>query len=777
MHFRGMRKRKRFTIALQKGIPQISLAVVLLLVLPVFLSACGRREEKQEPAETSYVYVPAFTEILQPQNQNIYFPRIIGDSLYYGAIQLPIGEGEPIRRFVIEYSLSEDKILRRMLTGEGNGVIYDYFVSEDGWVYVTDAAINEESSGAQTYVFDGEGNLQTTIDLLSYNIRSTSWAPMSDRQRRMYLPNEASVLLIEADGTLKGEVDLEDCDYICDAGFNREHAFCVIYQSSEEGHPLVLAQIDFDGAEALTLDADFPVHSAQSFLVAGASGSDYDFVLNDGNALYGYRLDTQTAEKILSWMDSDLNGQNILSVCPDEGSGFRAVFYDSVNGSWDIAALEKREASTLPQKTELVLASLYVSMDMEEAVSSFNRSSQNCHITIRQYWNPDTQTQDAIASLNTDLVSAESSPDIIDLSFLNAEALASNGVFADITPFMEQSSVLHRENYPQNLVDGFTYDGIWVCVPGSVTVKTYIGKAAEVGERNGWTLEEMLDCAAENPGKELYYDWLTPSANTDLSGRKTIALSNFLTFGQAAFIDWESGTCRFDSEEFQKLLQFVQDTTPVEAPNLEAGYPNPNALLNSVEIRNVHDIQLFSNYYCDGEAAAFLGYPTADGSGGHVLVCHETYAIAARSSHPEEAWHFLETYLDPRRISFPATFRSDFPTDREALKLQMDTVEYVKDGNGQYVLDSEGKPWPRYSYDSPSSYNGWRYTYHPVTDEEISVLLRILDTARIRTAVDDVLLQIITEEALPFFQGQKTAAQAASAIQNRVQLYLDETIN
>ncbi len=768
MYFR-FKKKKRSAMASQTPIWRTALSAALLIFLPVLLSACGGKEEEQETAETAFVYVPAFTQIPQPPNQNIYFPRIIGDSLYYGAIQLPLEEGEPIRRFVIEYSLAEDKILRSMSIGEGNGVLYDCFVSEDGWVYVTDAAINEESSGAQVHVFDGEGNRQTTIDLREYNIRSTSWAPMSDRQRRMYLPSEASVLLINADGTLKGEARLEDCDYICAAGFDREQAFCVIYRSSREGHPLILAQIDFDGAEVLTLDADFPIDSIQSFLAAGSAESDYDFLLNDGSALYGYRLDTQTAESIVSWMDSDINGQNILSVCPAEGSGFRAVFCDSVNGSWDIVSLEKQEASALPQKTELVLASLSVSSEMEAAVSAFNRSSPDCHITIRQYWDPDTKMEDAVASLNADLVSAESCPDIIDLSALNAEALAANGVFADITPFMEQSSVLHMENYPQNLVDSFTYDDIWVCVPGSVTVKTYIGRASEVGERNGWTLEEMLDCAAANPGKELYYDWMAVPAGTDLSERKTFTLSELLTFGQAAFIDRESGTCSFASEEFQKLLQFVQDTTPGEAPNLEPGRPNPNALLNSVAIRNVHDIQLFVNYDCGGEEASFLGYPTADGSGGHVLVCSETYAIAARSGHSEEAWHFLETCLDPKRIP-----SSGFPADREALKLQIGTVEYVRDGTGQYVLDFEGKPCPRYSYDNPSSYNGWGYTYHPVTDEEVSVLLQLLDTARIRTAADDVLLQILNEEALPFFQGQKTAAQAASAIQNRVQLYLDE---
>ena len=40
---------------------------------------------------------------------------------------------------------------------------------------------------------------------------------------------------------------------------------------------------------------------------------------------------------------------------------------------------------------------------------------------------------------------------------------------------------------------------------------------------------------------------------------------------------------------------------------------------------------------------------------------------------------------------------------------------------------------------------------------------------------DEALLQIVQEEAAPFFAGQKSARDVAGIIQSRAQLYVNET--
>ncbi|MDE6673400.1 MAG: hypothetical protein K2K19_01115, partial [Acetatifactor sp.] len=63
---------------------------------------------------------------------------------------------------------------------------------------------------------------------------------------------------------------------------------------------------------------------------------------------------------------------------------------------------------------------------------------------------------------------------------------------------------------------------------------------------------------------------------------------------------------------------------------------------------------------------------------------------------------------------------------------------------------------------------------HEVTEEEKATLLYMMDTAQCVNAADEILWRIIIGEAVPFFQGQRTAEEAAALIQSRINLYLKE---
>lgn len=71
-------------------------------------------------------------------------------------------------------------------------------------------------------------------------------------------------------------------------------------------------------------------------------------------------------------------------------------------------------------------------------------------------------------------------------------------------------------------------------------------------------------------------------------------------------------------------------------------------------------------------------------------------------------------------------------------------------------------------------YDGWRYQYHDVTEEETAAVLYLLETARLSSDLDNTLWNIILDEAISCFQGQSTTENAASAIQSRISLYLQE---
>lgn len=71
--------------------------------------------------------------------------------------------------------------------------------------------------------------------------------------------------------------------------------------------------------------------------------------------------------------------------------------------------------------------------------------------------------------------------------------------------------------------------------------------------------------------------------------------------------------------------------------------------------------------------------------------------------------------------------------------------------------------------------DGWAFTSHAVTWDEINAILdQILDATPYFSVDDDEIINIINEEAVAYYSGQKGIDDVVSIIQNRVQLYVNE---
>ena len=127
------------------------------------------------------------------------------------------------------------------------------------------------------------------------------------------------------------------------------------------------------------------------------------------------------------------------------------------------------------------------------------------------------------------------------------------------------------------------------------------------------------------------------------------------------------------------------------------------------------------------------------------------------------AWEFIEYALN-------RDVENSLPTNRVKLLEKATAEEYIGNEWGQYFL-RDGMPLPKYD---TVNFNGMEYTYHEVTEEEKATLLYMMDTAQCVNAADEILWRIIIGEAVPFFQGQRTAEEAAALIQSRINLYLKE---
>lgn len=756
--------KNRISIRYLKG------AFLLFLWLAFSMAGCSSPEENQgfsispqeqeevsgqENANWELAYMPEYTALKLGAGEEPYMAKIFGDSLYYVSRQYG-DAAEESRRSVCEYSLTERKVVRRVPIGEGYGDISNFSVAEDGSIYVLDFASDDgTNNGMETRLlaFDPQGQQRWIVCLWKEaGIRSADIAPATDAQGRVYLPADDTIVLFEADGSLAGKILLTEKRKVASIGTDIDGK---IYISSvnQNGDSYQLAEVDFEGKVLGEGLGNYPVSKQKELIPAREGG----FLVNAGDGVYHYDPGTETASSLFFWLNCDISSQSIVTIAPGAVEGIQVVLYE--NGAGELASLTQRDIRSVPEKTELIIGTQVIWPELENAVTSFNRRSSHYHVTIRdygsQYVGSSTWEDDAITALNLDLVSAHDCPDLLVLANLNVDAYAHNGVFEDLGPWLDKSEVLNREDYVQNILNNYTYGGQLISVPHSVSLSTLSGNRQRVGDKSGWTLEEMMECATANSDVEL----LAVTSNQWV-------LRVCMQLSKSTFLDLEHAQCHFDSEEFQNILRFAAAYPDYPSQGYIghiSGIMKDKVLLNDLTINAFQDIQLYDTMY--GGEMTLIGYPTANGEGSGCLFSTENaYAMTSRSRHKEAAWEFLEFCLCK-------DVEKDLPTHREKLLEKAAAVEYYRDSQGWLLLGLDGLPALKYDR---TSYDGWQYEYHAVTEEETDTLLYLMDTARLSTDIDNALWRIIFEEAVPYFQGQKTVEDTASAIQNRASLYLQE---
>ncbi|MCM1535417.1 MAG: extracellular solute-binding protein [Clostridium sp.] len=759
-----------------------AIAAAMMIVVLV-LASCGKQDDSPtadnsnaNAQKVSYAYVPEYVELFGAETANIDDSRIIGDALYYTKIEakkvsssdesekvttMEDGQQYAVKRFLYEYSLAEQKVTRKMLLSDGSGVTYDIRVAEDGSVYVSDYDI--EDSYGKILVFDKQGELQMSVDFKTLGARQAQSFAV-DTENRLYIPmTNNEIALINADGTLYGKIVLKD-NYVSGIGMGKDGKVYITYrniQLSASNEPL--AEIDFEGKKISDkVYQNYPVSMHHNLIV----GTDYDFLVNDGSSLYGYRLESESAEKLFNWVDCGI-GRNPMGTfeCGEDGTIKVLTECGLGRESAELTVLTKTDASALPEKTELVLGTLHAGSDLEAAVVAFNRQSDTCHVTIKDYTDGDAayayiSEEEARQNINIDIISENNCPDLFDLYHFNVAALAGNGVFENLEPYFEQSTVVKKEDFLENVVDNYTYNGILTAVPATVTLSTLMGRSDIVGEKIGWTFEEMAEIIDKNPDIQ---------PETFPSNQSILRIC--LKFGYEDFIDWENDKADFDCEKFKNILRFAgRYPSPGEmnydfSERLGKKMREGELLLSTAFISAFQDIQVQDFVY---GGVTFIGYPTADGSNGCDLFTTNACAIASKSKHKEEAWGFIEFLLSGEMNEWS---EDSFPCKKDDLMKKITAVEYRKDSNGNISLNDIGEPWLKYS---TVLYDGVKYEYHAVTEEEAALGIQLLETAKFDTSNDSVISGIIYEEAEGFFRNQKTVDEVAAIIQNRVQLYLDE---
>lgn len=730
------------------------------------LAACGSGEnENSDRKLPEWVYVPEYIEL--EEGGSYWSAKQEGDALYYqfGSYD---EESETYVSGIRRYSLTDGSTKSTSL---GGGSVSNFGVAADDSIYAVNSEWKPSETNPDEYEpkyflmkYDASGN-----EIFHQEITETTQENgvdyinniVVDDQNRVCLFGSSDALVFDGEGAFLGVIKLSDgMGGINGAGKGKDGKIytCGWSPNGEGGY--TLSELDLEKRTVVNTYSNFPSGNGNGL----TAGMEHDFLAYDSSGVYGYNLADQSSEKIFDWVDSDITGEYVQSIGVAEDGRIVALVNDWGTNESSLVLLAKTPGSEVPQKEIILVGTMSASQELRSAAVKFNKSSDKYRISIKEYidntaeWT-ETTWSDAQTKLNNDITSGNC-PDLIDAGNMDVEQLAAKGVIEDLTPFLENSTVIKKEDYIETVLNGFTYGDVLAGIPKTFNIQTVAGSPTDLGTEMGWSLEELFAYADAHPDANLF----------DYTSKSNIMYS-CMRYNEGAFVDWTTGKCNFNSPEFISLLEFVNRFPEEPDYNSEVSTPNRiqrgEVLLDTVYLSDFNEVQMYNEIF--GGKAVFIGYPTMDGSVGCALNASNVYAIAAKSKLKEGAWAFIESYLsqeeDRWSWGFPSNKEQLDKKIQEAIKVE--TYTWTDEDGVEHEEVVSGGGGIRYQ-------DGWSYEYHTTTQEEVDQVLALIEVAKPTASQNSDVMAIIAEEAEGFYKGQKSAADVADVIQRRIQNFVDE---
>ena len=641
--------------------------------------------------------------------------------------------------------------------------------TQNQWDYYKDEAIE-----ANIRKLSPEGAEIASVDLSQYyekpegeeNSRGQFYVSdmQADKAGNLYISDGQTIYVLDANATFLFKLSSENWFSNFVGTKNGELGITEGAMKPDGTYGNMLKTIDV-AAKDWGKEYDVPSNVWQT----SAGGDKYDFCYTDSSSLFGYNLETGVAEKVLSWLNSDVNGDNVLfSTIQPDGNVFAISRDWSSNDSannFEIIQLVRTPRSEVPQKHVLTLATIWTDYNLKKQILKFNKTNPDYRIEVSDYseFNTDGDYNAGTTKLNTEIISGRI-PDMIALDQLPYNQYVAKGLLEDLYPLLDADTQLGG---PGALVPGILKametDGKLYQIATGFSAISIVGKPSVVGTEMGWTMSELRQIIEDHPEADVPFGMYMNRANL-------MQMFTMLSIDQ--YIDWQTGTCSFNSEDFKQLLSFVKTfpETDNEAMYEDGGWIDPGILLQEgrqlFEMFDISDFQNYQYYKARfGGEITFKGMPSEDGSSGSVASLTGPVAMTSSCSDKEGAWQFMRILLDEE---FQTNETWNLPINQKAFDKKLAEAmkqEYYTDENGNKVPQSKG---------GMSIGEGEVVEFYALTQEEADQIMSVVNSISRTYSYDDSILNILNEEAEFFFKGEKTVDQTVDIIQSRMTIFINE---
>ena len=401
-----------------------------------------------------------------------------------------------------------------------------------------------------------------------------------------------------------------------------------------------------------------------------------------------------------------------------------------------VAANSQTEAEPDEKAPERTLTLGTVDFDSEKdvlrsLVQSYNFSGAPVRIEILNYADGAESRADAVTRMTTELL-AGNVPDLLDCSSLcgaQYAGYAKNGILLplDGMPESELLSGILKPCY----VDGKLYS-----IVGAFALDPLFGPAEKLGASLETSVEDVL-CGAV---PDVHFFW----GGEDLLGV-------YCRHAAEQYLDYDSQTARFESEEFLNILTACAAVSSAE--------PAPDSIMQQ-PMRSAAMYRSMQSQWYQQTGGAFRVL-AIDSDGGTAYQPILQLGVCAGSVMREAAEEALRNMLQE---DFQQTIAASFPVNRAALRELMQKESDAQKTERQTAIREEGRV-------EVGEAGDLAFLFDEAAADD---LMNVLEHADCRSCDNQEILKIILDEADAFFKGRKTAQEAAQVMDSRAALFLAE---
>ncbi len=737
----------------------------LAIVMVLSLTACGGNKSEVKNSK-EFVYKSEEVDLKDIEDKNAistYFLQ--NDKLYVvGYNWLETGRS----LYIVEKNLDgSDSVKREIKLGDNQSMSY-FTMDEQGNFYAILNEYFEDSSDPNNYIWqdnyfliqlDLQGNEAWRQELVGESTEdyySIIWmGALADGH--IAVMDTSAISIYDNQGKLVTKNKLQT-ELSVISLYQLKDGSTLLYSYKSETNSYYFNKINIETGE-LSEEYEIPeILMNQNFY----PGTNYDFMAVNNLGVRGYNLGDAEATELMNFIDSDLNIyyiDNLVSVTDKE---FYGMINDAITGETALMKFIKVEPQDVVDKKIITLGCIGINWEVRNQVVKFNKSNQEYRIQIKDYsqFNTMDDYEGGITKLNTDITSGRVPDILITDNNLPIDSYISKGLIEDLYPYIDKDEELNKDNFFPNVLKAYETNGkLYQMIP-SFTVFTVVGKTSEVGPKEGWTLAELNAIMETKPQGTMIFVREIRSRILDYS----------IQMSGEQFIDWKTGECKFDSQGFYDLLEFLKQF-PEQYEDLE----DDNSLWRNYDTLWRDGKALLAISYLDGftsynhmkkgvfgEDITLKGFP-AENKKGSAIMPNLSIVMSSKSKQKIGAWDFMryfltDEYQDTIEYGWPLSLKKTSDLADKAMKRPT-----YEDENGNIV-----------EYDQTYYVGEVEIKITPMTQVEINEVLNFVKSVEQPYSYDENLINIINEESAPYFAGQKNIKEVADIIQNRIQIYVNE---